>query len=76
MPRKKKTRYLLDVELIEDKEFHTDEEFVILLANEWRVVESWLKICKKAGVLEDDYECVLNTTIWPLSVRPHTAFDA
>lgn len=71
----RKARYFLDIELLADRDFDETDDYVILRASEWRVVEDWLKLCKKAGVLEDAYEHILNTTIWPLTVRPHTAFD-
>ncbi len=64
------------VEILEDENFDPDLDYVILKEVDWNLIQKWLKICKRAGVFEEQYTAILDTTVWPMTLRKHSAFDA
>lgn len=61
----------LNIELIEDGKFDLDDEYIILKQSDWNIIEYWLKICDRSGVLEEEFKSIKDVTTWPLTMRRH-----
>ena len=61
--------FTLKIGLIEDVNMNLDDDYVIMLQRDWNVMLDFLKLCKRAGVLEKQYERLIDTTVWPLDMK-------
>ena len=61
----------LSIEILEDDQFDIDADYIILRQEDWNVIEYWLKICKKSGLLEEDFSNIKEVITWPLNMRRH-----
>lgn len=61
----------LTIDFIDDDKFDIDGDFVILRQEDWNIIEYYLKVSKRAGVLEEEFSKIEDVTTWPMNMRHH-----